>query len=145
MKKITILVVALLFTLAVFSQKDWGVIQGKITSPWAEKINISQPHAEYPRPQMERKNWMNLNGPWKYSILPKAQEVIPTSFADNILVPFAVESALSGVGKTVGKDSVLWYQRTVAVPSSLRNGNVLLHFGATKGSLASVNVSIPNA
>jgi beta-galactosidase/beta-glucuronidase len=79
---------------------------------------------------MERKNWMNLNGLWKYSISPKAQETIPTSFADNILVPFAVESALSGVGKTVGKDSVLWYERTVAVQSSLRNGNILLHFGA---------------
>lgn len=73
---------------------------------------------------------MNLNGLWRYNIAPVAQEGIPQTYAGNILVPFAVEASLSGVGKTVGKDSVLWYERTFMVPSSFGRKNVLLHFGA---------------
>ena len=67
---------------------------------------------------------------WQYAILPKSQETIPAVYSGKILVPFAVESALSGVGKTVGKDSVLWYNQTVTIPSNNKNNNVLLHFGA---------------
>ncbi len=130
MKKIIILVLVSVLTNPVFSQKDWAMVTGKITSPWAEKVSSANPLPEYPRPHMVRKNWMNLNGLWKYSILPKGAEAIPVSYNGNILVPFAVESALSGVGKTVGKDSVLWYEKTINVPSSLQKGAVLLHFGA---------------
>ncbi len=130
MKKIIILVLVSVLTNPVFSQKDWAMVTGKITSPWAEKVSSANPLPEYPRPHMVRKNWMNLNGLWKYSILPKGAEAIPASYNGNILVPFAVESALSGVGKTVGKDSVLWYEKTINVPSSLQKGAVLLHFGA---------------
>ena len=74
-------------------------------------------------------NWSNLNGLWQYAILPKEQVTIPQAFSGKILVPFAVESALSGVAKTVGKDSVLWYKRTIAV-SSGKDKKTLLHFGA---------------
>ena len=80
---------------------------------------------------MQRSDWQNLNGLWKYSIIPVSDnDVIPASFQGNILVPFAAESALSGVSKTVGKDSILWYQRTITVPAKRKNKRILLHFGA---------------
>ena len=109
--------------------QDWQIVKGKITSPWAEKLNPANALPEYPRPQMVRKDWINLNGLWQYAILPKDQQAIPASTQGSILVPFAVESALSGVGKTVGKDSILWYKKMVNV-SAGKNKNVLLHFGA---------------
>ncbi len=130
MKKIIILVLVFALTIPVFSQKDWSIISGKITSPWAEKLSPANPLPEYPRPHMVRKNWMNLNGLWQYIILPKSTEIIPALYSGKILVPFAVESALSGVGKTVGKDSVLWYEKTITIPSSYLKETVLLHFGA---------------
>ena len=112
-------------------KNSWQIIQGKIKSPWADSVNPNNVMAEYPRPQMQRGNWQNLNGLWQYSILPKSgDQNIPQSFQGNILVPFAVESALSGVGKSVGKDSILWYQTTITVPSKIKNKKVLLHFGA---------------
>lgn len=113
----------------LYAQQDWQIVKGKITSPWAEKVNPSNTLSEYPRPQMVRNDWTNLNGLWQYSILPKDQQAIPVTTQGSILVPFAVESALSGVGKTVGKDSILWYKKTVSV-SNTKNKNVLLHFGA---------------
>ena len=129
MKRIALFACYLLLFIPVYSQ-DWSIVKGKILTPWAEKVNPSAPLPEYPRPHLVRGNWMNLNGIWQYNILPKSQETIPATWTGNILVPFAVESALSGVGKTVGKDSVLWYEKTVSVPASYTKGKVLLHFGA---------------
>lgn len=111
-----------------FSQ-NWKMVEGKIASPWAEKVDASDPLPEYPRPQMVRKEWKNLNGLWQFTITPRSQQTIPAQWQGNILVPFAVESSLSGVGKTVGKDSVLWYKRTVSVVPN-KNSNTILHFGA---------------
>ncbi|QNK64957.1 beta-galactosidase [Pedobacter sp. PAMC26386] len=111
-------------------QTKWTLIKDKIVSPWAEKVNPSAPLPEYPRPQLVRNNnWKNLNGIWEYAIVPKDQEE-PSKYQGNILVPFAVESALSGVGKTVGKDSVLWYKNMITLPALVNNKEVLLHFGA---------------
>ena len=81
--------------------QQWAVVPGKIKTPWADSVNPAAPHPEYPRPQMVRGRWMNLNGLWNYSILPRSGEAIPQNFQGRILVPFAVESALSGVGKRV--------------------------------------------
>jgi len=130
-KKYFLIPVSLIFSSVItFSQTvNWKIAGNKIVTPWAEKVNPASPLAEYPRPQMVRSNWKNLNGLWDYSILPKA-EAMPASYQGKILVPFAVESALSGVGKTVGKDSLLWYKTTFTVPSSMKGKNVLLHFGA---------------
>jgi beta-galactosidase/beta-glucuronidase len=114
---------------ALYAQQDWQIVKGKITSPWAEKVNPANPLSEYPRPHMVRKDWTNLNGLWQYSILPKDQQAIPAATQGSILVPFAVESALSGVGKTVGKDSILWYKKTITAGAT-KNKNTLLHFGA---------------
>lgn len=109
--------------------QDWQPVPGKIASAWAEKVDPANPLPEYPRPQMERKNWASLNGLWNYSITPKNAEQ-NTSWAGKILVPFAVESSLSGVGKTVGKDSILWYNRRFTLKKEMKGKKVLLHFQA---------------
>jgi beta-galactosidase/beta-glucuronidase len=125
---------ALLFVLSYSSlhaqEKKWALIKDRIVTSWAEKVNPKAPLPEYPRPQLVRsQNWKNLNGLWSYAIIPKNQNE-PASYQGSILVPFAVESALSGVGKTVGKDSVLWYKNNITIPASMKNQEVLLHFGA---------------
>lgn len=111
---------------------QWKPVEGKIKTPWAEKVNAANPLPEYPRPQLTRSNnWKNLNGLWQYTVLPKRDaDAVPAQYNGDILVPYAIESALSGVGRTVGKDSVLWYNRTIEIPASMRKGRVLLHFGA---------------
>jgi beta-galactosidase/beta-glucuronidase len=115
------------------SQNDWHIVPGRITTPWAPQVDPAHPLPEYPRPQMVRGEWENLNGLWEYAIVPKDQDE-PVSYRGKILVPFAIESALSGVGKTVGKDSTLWYRTFFVLPAGVRapkkNGTILLHFGA---------------
>ncbi|MGI6231363.1 MAG: glycoside hydrolase family 2 protein [Prevotella sp.] len=94
----------------------------------------AQPRNEYPRPQFERTEWMNLNGTWNYQFdnentgLEKHYQKA-TSFARQIQVPFCPESKLSGVGHTDFIEGI-WYQRTVTVPRSWQGKRVLLHFGA---------------
>lgn len=78
---------------------------------------------------MERGRWSNLNGEWNYAILPKGS-AMPEKYEGKILVPFCVESELSGVGRKVGADNELWYSRPFTVPSSWRGDDVLLNFGA---------------
>ncbi len=101
----------------------------RIKSSWADKADLANPLPEYPRPQMVRSNWINLNGQWDYKIQSK-EEKIPVLFEGKIVVPFAVESYLSGVAKTVGKDSLLWYKKNISIPAPFRNKKLLLHFGA---------------
>lgn len=109
---------------------DWRLSGDRITTPWSEQVNASTPPLpEYPRPQLVRPDWLNLNGLWDYSIHAKGGGR-PASFQGRILVPYAIESALSGVGKMVGKDNMLWYRRSFTVPTSFRKKKVLLHFGA---------------
>lgn len=129
MKRLSYVLFALLLLECSVKAQEWKIVSGKITTPWAEKVNPASNLPEYPRPHLVRKDWTNLNGLWQYSILPKDQQAIPASTQGSILVPFAVESALSGVGKTVGKDSILWYKKTISVPG-VKNKNIILHFGA---------------
>ena len=129
MKKTSLLFITSVSLFFAHSQ-DWKIASAKILTPWAEQVNASSPLPEYPRPEMVRSNnWTNINGLWQYAILPKEQVTIPSVFPGKILVPFAVESALSGVAKTVGKDSVLWYQRSIAFTNN-KDRQTLLHFGA---------------
>lgn len=131
MKKGISLLLLVLSQFAVQAQeKPWSLVRERIVTPWAEQVDVNAPLPEYPRPQLVRNdNWKNLNGLWNYSIVPKNQKAA-TKYEGKILVPFAVESALSGVARRVGKDSVLWYQHNITVPTSMRGKKVLLHFGA---------------
>ena len=108
---------------------QWKPAGDKIKTQWANKINTSAVLPEYPRPIMERNEWKNLNGLWEYAITDLGGNV-PAHFDGQILVPFAVESSLSGVGQRVGAKKELWYSRSFEVPVAWKNKNVLLHFGA---------------
>ncbi len=130
MKRSFLFLAAGMVTLSAFSQSSWKPAGNRILTEWAAKLDPRQPLPEYPRPQLVRSTWQNLNGPWQYAVLPASAQTIPTAYAGNILVPFAIESALSGVGKPVGKDSALWYQRAVIIPATFKNKRTLLHFGA---------------
>ena len=123
-------IIFLLFlALSLSLQAQWQAAGDKIKTPWADKIDPGNVLGEYPRPMMERAEWKNLNGLWKYALAP-ANRPLPASWDGNILVPFPVESSLSGVQKKVGEDEVLWYERTFSVPQAWRRADVLLHFGA---------------
>ena len=126
MKRVVTFIFTLFLTLTVFAQ--WQPAGDKIKTRWASEIDVNNVLPEYPRPIMERNDWQNLNGLWNYAILPIGQQ--PTNFEGQILVPFAVESSLSGVQKRVGKDHELWYHREFNLPSKWKNNRVLLHFGA---------------
>lgn len=110
-------------------QQGWKRVDGRIETEWAAKVDPKVVLPEYPRPQMVRKQWMNLNGLWNYALQPVDQSK-PQKFENTILVPFPIESSLSGVGKNVGKDNKLWYRKSVQLPSDFKNKSVLLHFGA---------------
>lgn len=119
-----------LFLTACFSlQAQWQPVGDKLKTRWAAEIDVKNVLPEYPRPIMERGEWQNLNGLWEYAIRPVGTQK-PANFDGDILVPFAVESSLSGVQKRVGGDNELWYQREFTVPSKWRNNTILLHFGA---------------
>jgi beta-galactosidase/beta-glucuronidase len=119
-----------LLLVVTVNAQSWKPVNGRIRTQWADSINPASPLPEYPRPQFERKNnWINLNGLWNFSIT-SVQATSMTSPEGSILVPFAVESALSGVGRTVGKDSLLWYSKAITIPKNFRNKTVLIHFGA---------------
>ena len=96
---------------------------------WTDQVNPANPLPEYPRPQLVRNSWQNLNGQWDYAILPKGTAP-EGAFQGKITVPFAVESLLSGVQKTVGPDQELWYERQLTLSLNRTNKRVLLHFGA---------------
>ena len=132
MRRIIILMAIIFYPIFTNAQQaSWKIVPGRIKTLWADSVNPGKVLPEYPRPQMQRINWQNLNGLWQYTILPKSgDENIPASFNGTILVPFAIESALSGVEKTVGKDSILWYYRTFNFPKNRKGKRILLHFGA---------------
>ena len=120
---------ALCFLLSLGVNAQWKPVGDKIKTEWAEQVDPNNVLPEYPRPIMERSEWKNLNGLWNYAIIEKGQPM-PTSFDGEILVPFAVESSLSGVGKPMDDTKELVYQRSFDVPSVWKGKQVLLHFGA---------------
>ncbi len=118
----------LLFSLALWTSDSFG--QGPILkTEWSDQLNPETPLPEYPRPQLVRENWQNLNGQWNYAILTKGTSP-NTIDQGKITVPFPAESYLSGVHKMVGANSELWYERSFDLNLNSKNKRILLHFGA---------------
>lgn len=111
------------------ARAEWKPAAGPLLTRWAKDVAPERAHPEYPRPQMVRRDWQNLNGLWGYAVRPRA-EGRPAEFTGEVLVPFPIESALSGAMKRVGEDERLWCRRTFTLPASWAGRRVLLHFGA---------------
>ena len=152
MKNTVSAIAAALLVLAGCSsaQKQWAPAGGHIRTAWADKVSPSNVHPEYPRPQMVRPQWKSLNGLWSYAVTPAAPSAVPewssalpdisgmtgpdgALLADKadglILVPFCIESSLSGVGRRVGPEEVLWYSTSFELPAGW-NGHTRLNFEA---------------
>ncbi len=109
--------------------QEWKPAGERIMTRWAAEVSPDNVLPEYPRPQLSRERWLNLNGLWEYGIR-SVDAAFPEEFPGSILVPFPVESALSGVGRSVGEKQMLWYRRFFDVPDSWRGDRILLNFGA---------------
>src|SRR4051812_28009660 len=107
---------------------DWQPAQGPLFTRWAKDVTPDKVHPEYPRPQLVRPEWQNLNGLWQLAFAkPQEEPPVGKDLPGQILVPFPVESALSGVMKHADR---LWYRRTFTVPEKWHGERVFLHFGA---------------
>jgi beta-galactosidase/beta-glucuronidase len=113
---------------SLFAQNSWELKNDRISSKWAKEVSPDNVWQEYPRPQMVREEWLNLNGLWDFSIKYDLEQ--PLEYEGQILVPFAVESALSGVNEKVSAKNILWYKRTFDIPKNWTKKDILLHFGA---------------
>jgi len=109
--------------------RDDKVYTGAITTRWGQAVTPENAWRSYPRPQLQRDKWLNLNGLWDYAIV-KAGAPQPRQMDGKILVPFAVESRLSGVARKVLPEDRVWYRRTFTVPADWAGQNVKLNFGA---------------
>lgn len=111
-------------------QSKWQIAENQLLTKWASDVDPENPWPEYPRPQMVRENWLNLNGLWDYAILPKENSE-PSGWDGKILVPYPVESALSGVKKRISPDQKLWYHTSFRIPKEWpEKQKVILHFEA---------------
>ena len=101
-----------------------------LQTPWAEKVNPSVVLPEYPRPQLVRDKWLNLNGLWDFKPYRAGDKMpLPKKMGNTILVPFAWESALSGI-RNQFESQRAWYRRTFEIPPDWSNQNICLNFGA---------------
>jgi hypothetical protein len=107
----------------------WHPAPGPLMTRWAAEVSPTNVHPEHPRPQLVRPDWLNLNGLWNYAITPPSAIEV-TNFDGQILVPFPIESALSGVMRRLDEHSTLYYQRRFRVPVEWSGRRVRLHFGA---------------
>lgn len=94
-----------------------------------DDVDLTCPHSEYPRPQLVRENWMCLNGECDYEIT-KVSDPCPVDFSGKIILPYAIESQLSGVQRTLQPDERLWYRKRFTLDSRFDSKHCILHFGA---------------
>lgn len=121
---------ALMFqTVLIANGEDWQPAAGRLKTPWTDEVSPTNALPEYPRPQLVRPDWVNLNGLWQFAVVPADAEQ-PADWQGEILVPYPIESDLSGVTKRVQPDERLWYRRTFERPKLADGGRLLLHFGA---------------
>lgn len=113
--------------------QNWAPAGDMIKTRWASEVTPDNARAEYPRPQMVRGEWACLNGLWDYAVTPMDVEVMPDA-EGQILVPFCIESSLSGVCRRVGGENVLWYKTQISRPESWKGEKILLHFDAVDWS-----------
>ena len=110
-------------------QKGGTAMTEAMLTPWGEALDREHPLPEYPRPQLRRNSYLNLNGIWEYAITKTAEK--PAAMQGEIVVPFSPETPLSGVGHILQPDEYLWYRRSVTLPEGFfQGGRLLLHFGA---------------
>jgi hypothetical protein len=103
----------------------WALAESPLMTRWSKKVNPECPLPEYPRPQMMREQWLNLNGLWDYTIRPK-DDIKVENYDGKILVPFPLESALSGVKKKLNPNEKLWYRRYFTLPKEWTEKKILL-------------------
>jgi len=129
---IQILLLACVYNLESCQTPDvrWAMKPIPIATKWAHAVQSENPWPEYPRPQMKRDDWHNLNGLWKYAIR-SIEEEKPEDWDGHILVPYPVESALSGVQRRLREDQNLWYNTTFKTPEKWGTNRILLHFEAS--------------
>jgi hypothetical protein len=109
--------------------RKWSLQSSPLLTRWSSLVDPQAPYPEYPRPQFVRKEWLNLNGLWEYEPGAAAGDQPPfgKTLSSTILVPYAVESALSGIMEHHDR---LWYRRSLTIPAAWRGKRILLHFGA---------------
>lgn len=110
-------------------KRDTKPFQSELITKWGEQVTPENAWQEYPRPQLRRDQWTNLNGQWDYAVTKATETTVPATWAGNILVPFCLESKLGGVSRLLEPDEALWYRREFeAKPSTGKR--LLLHFEA---------------
>ena len=127
-KKSLIILFKILYCL-MNSLENWHPVGTRIKTKWGNNLKPENVWQEYPRPQLERKDWLNLNGIWHYSITDIDSKK-PEKFDQNILVPFCLESSLSGVMKPLNETQILWYYKEFEIPKKWKDKNIIIHFNA---------------
>ncbi|WP_041998352.1 AbfB domain-containing protein [Streptomyces sp. AcH 505] len=108
----------------------WTPKPAPMTTPWTAQVPVDHPLPEYPRPQLTRPDWANLNGIWDFAVTGRDAGQ-PATFSEQIRVPFVAESALSGIQRKITENDKLWYKRTFTVPADWHGRHVVLNFGAS--------------
>ncbi|MFI7066229.1 LamG-like jellyroll fold domain-containing protein [Kribbella sp. NPDC050124] len=107
---------------------DWQLGTPPLSTPWTDDVSPTNALPEYPRPQLTRPEWRNLNGLWEFAAAaPGEQPPIGRTLAEKVLVPYPIESALSGIQR---HEDRMWYRRTFTVPEGWSGKRLVLHFGA---------------